>query len=250
VTSGFGEGGASPSNDDRYPVLIIGDHELFSTTVGIALRSQGFDARTLPVACVADLQNRPSTRPTGLVVLDLDARQDEEGSRIDGAELVRVLREQGWTILVVNGSADRSGVAAAVAAGAIGALPKSRPFEVLLGTVTSAAAGAPVMSELERAKWLAQHNRHAAEESGRALLLSRLTRREREVLDLLAAGMRAAAVADHFVVSLSTVRSQVRCILTKLEVSSQLEAVALLRSIPPPFRPAIGRTSNSATGTL
>jgi DNA-binding NarL/FixJ family response regulator len=36
-------------------------------------------------------------------------------------------------------------------------------------------------------------------------------------------------VADHFVVSLATVRTQIRAVLTKLEVSSQLEAAALYR---------------------
>ena len=57
--------------------------------------------------------------------------------------------------------------------------------------------------------------------------LERLTQREREVLALLADGQRAQAVADHFVVSLATVRTQIRAVLTKLEVGSQLEAVAL-----------------------
>jgi DNA-binding NarL/FixJ family response regulator len=40
-------------------------------------------------------------------------------------------------------------------------------------------------------------------------------------------GYRAIAIAEHFVVSLATVRTQIRAILVKLEVNSQLEAVAL-----------------------
>jgi DNA-binding NarL/FixJ family response regulator len=54
------------------------------------------------------------------------------------------------------------------------------------------------------------------------------------VLELLAAGMRAAAIAEHFVVSMPTVRTQIRSLLAKLEVSSQLEAVALVRQPPDP----------------
>jgi DNA-binding NarL/FixJ family response regulator len=46
---------------------------------------------------------------------------------------------------------------------------------------------------------------------------------------MLAQGRRAQAVAEHFVVSLATVRTQIRAVLAKLEVSSQLEAVALYR---------------------
>jgi DNA-binding NarL/FixJ family response regulator len=59
--------------------------------------------------------------------------------------------------------------------------------------------------------------------------LRRLTAREQEILHLLAHGERAAVIAEEASVSLSTVRSQIRSILTKLEVNSQLEAVALLR---------------------
>jgi DNA-binding NarL/FixJ family response regulator len=51
--------------------------------------------------------------------------------------------------------------------------------------------------------------------------------REREVLALLAQDYRAGATAEHLVVSLTTVRTQIRAILVKLEVNSQLEAVAL-----------------------
>jgi DNA-binding CsgD family transcriptional regulator len=59
-----------------------------------------------------------------------------------------------------------------------------------------------------------------------------LSPREREVLELLTEGMRAAAIAEYFVVSMPTVRTQIRSILAKLDVSSQLEAVALFRQQP------------------
>ena len=68
-----------------------------------------------------------------------------------------------------------------------------------------------------------------AQERALSRRLSRLSAREREVLELLAEGMRAAAIAEHFVVSMPTVRTQIRSILAKLDVSSQLEAVALFR---------------------
>lgn len=62
--------------------------------------------------------------------------------------------------------------------------------------------------------------------------LDRLTRREREILEPLARGERAAAIAQEAVVSLTTVRSHIRSILTKLEVNSHLEAAAMLRDDP------------------
>ena len=62
-------------------------------------------------------------------------------------------------------------------------------------------------------------------------MVSQLTPRERAVLQRLARGQKAAAIAQDNGVSLETVRSQIRSIRVKLGVSSQLEAVALLRAV-------------------
>lgn len=56
-----------------------------------------------------------------------------------------------------------------------------------------------------------------------------LTRREREVLGGLVAGLRPADIARRDFVSVVTVRNQVQAVLTKLNVHSQLEAVAAVR---------------------
>jgi hypothetical protein len=57
-------------------------------------------------------------------VLDLDLGQDANGDWVNGADLVGGLRALGRKVLVVSSSVDRPGVAAAIAAGAIGSVPK------------------------------------------------------------------------------------------------------------------------------
>ncbi len=220
-----------------YPVLVIDDHELYSTSLAMALRSEGFDARTLTVARVQDFLRRYDPEPVGLVMLDLDLGRDTDGNYVNGADLVSELRTLGWKVLIVSGSVDRPGVAAAIASGAVGSVPKSQSFDVLLDAVTTVARGDPVMTEAEHRGWLERHRRYLAQERELSRRLARLSPREREVLELLTDGMRAAAIADHFVVSMPTVRTQIRSILTKLQVGSQLEAVALFRQQPE----AIGR---------
>jgi DNA-binding NarL/FixJ family response regulator len=211
-----------------YPVLIIDDHDLFSTSLGMALRGQGFHAQQVPVPQVAEVLSRPCPGPSGLVVLDLDLGRDAVGNWVNGADLVRGLREQGWQVLIVSGSVDKPVVAVAIAAGAIGSVPKSSSFDLLLETVVMAAAGHPVMTEVDRQQWLHRHHTYLTEERKLSRRLSQLSNREREVLELLAEGYRAAAIAERFVVSMTTVRAQIRSILAKLEVTSQLEAVALV----------------------
>jgi len=61
-----------------------------------------------------------------------------------------------------------------------------------------------------------------------AQLMQRLTPGQQEVLRLLVDGHRAAAVAELCGVSLPTVHDHIREILAKLEVRSQLEAVAMV----------------------
>jgi DNA-binding NarL/FixJ family response regulator len=95
--------------------------------------------------------------------------------------------------------------------------------------VRAAQDGRPVMAAEKRDQLIATARRLTAERGALTTKLDRLSHREREVLAMLAQGRRAQAVAEHFVVSLATVRTQIRAVLAKLEVSSQLEAVALYR---------------------
>ena len=55
----------------------------------------------------------------------------------------------------------------------------------------------------------------------------RLTRREQQVLKLLAGGVSTLAIAERLHISRSTVRNHVHNILSKLGTHSRLEAVAL-----------------------
>jgi DNA-binding NarL/FixJ family response regulator len=213
----------------EFPVVIIDDHELFSTSLLLALTAYGLDTSPWPVERISELPARRPPKPRGLIVLDLDLGADLNGRRINGADLIENLRAKGWAVLIVTGSNDKSGIAAAVARGAIGLVQKSSSLDVLLETVLTGARGKPVMSIAERDRWLELHRRYQARDRELAQRLSRLSPREREVLDRLAEGQRAATIAERLVVSMTTVRTQIRSILAKTGVNSQLEAVALVR---------------------
>ena len=60
-------------------------------------------------------------------------------------------------------------------------------------------------------------------------LLSRLTPRERQVLDLIAAGKGNAVIAHELVLSLKTIRNHVSNIFTKLQVSDRAAAIVKAR---------------------
>ena len=62
-------------------------------------------------------------------------------------------------------------------------------------------------------------------------LVEPLTPREVEVLGLLAAGQSYPQIAQQFVVSINTVKTQVKSIYGKLDAHSRAEAVAKARAL-------------------
>lgn len=206
------------------PVVIVDDHALVAGALAMALRSGGLDATAVLPADFLPRVDLPA--PTGaLVLLDLDL-----GDGLDGVDLVPRLRRSGWRVVLVTGSTDDTRIAVGVAAGALGRVRKSAAFDELVAAATRAAQGRPLISADERARL--EDLASAATEARRLDRdrWDRLTPRELQIVDRIAAGRRPAAIAEEFVVSVATVRTQIRSILAKLEVSSQLEVAALARA--------------------
>jgi len=218
----------SPCPKRALSILIVDDHDLVGTSLAVALTAEGFQARRAAAVDRAGVLREADSLPTGLALLDLDLGRDRRGRRRDGVDLVVPLTEQGWCCVVLS-AADRSRVGAALAAGAVAAVPKRAPWPVLLANVRAALDGRVVMNPEIRQELIDSFRTQDAERRDIVEKLGRLTQREREVLAELARGNRAQAVAEQYVVSLATVRTQIRSVLSKLEVGSQLEAVALYR---------------------
>jgi DNA-binding NarL/FixJ family response regulator len=211
-------------------VLIVDDHALLSTTLVIALQTRGIAARRSEVG-TEEIRLVIAGSAPGVALVDVDLGTDPDGRALSGVDLVPVLVGAGWRVVMLTGGAGEPELAAAVVAGATGWLHKMMPFEDLLDAVLAVVAGDQVLSENERLRLTRLHYAQHAHQQARRAGFDRLTAREREVLRGLVAGKRAAAIAEESVVSLATVRAQIRSILAKLEVTSQLEAVALVREI-------------------
>ena len=212
-------------------VLIVEDHVLLSTTLSMALRGHGIEARRCETGMPDVVRSTVAGVAPGVALVDVDLGAGPAGEMLSGVDLVPVLVGDGWRVVVMTGNAPEAEIARAVTAGAVGWLHKTAPFEQLLTAVLDAVAGRPVLSEPERLRLVQVHHIEQARGRARRAGLDLLTAREREVLDGLVAGKRAAAIAEESVVSLATVRAQIRAILAKLGVSSQLEAVALVREL-------------------
>ena len=100
-----------------------------------------------------------------------------------------------------------------------------------MATVRRLNQGLPVMDRDEREDLLQAWHKERQEHQELRTRLGRLTAREREVLGHLMEGHTVRDIARISVVSEATVRTQVKSILAKLEVSSQLAAVGLAHTV-------------------
>jgi DNA-binding NarL/FixJ family response regulator len=208
--------------EENVTVLVVEDHALLAQSLVIALNAEGCRARVAALISPAMLLQQVRRDRPAVILLDLDL-----GALGDGVDLVQPLTELGARVLVVSGTTDRLRVAETIERGAVGFLSKTVPFEQLLSTVLDVVAQRTVLSTAGRYELMAELRSARAARSQALAPFETLTPRERAVLSALAQGQRAETIAAAAVVSSATVRSQIRSVLAKLGVNSQLEAVAL-----------------------
>lgn len=229
--------------DDDDGVLIVEDHLLLAQALRAALADVGTAAEVVTPSDVGLEGVVARARPGILVLLDLRL-----GGELDGSELVAPLRARGAQVLVVTGGADVLSMGRALDAGAIDVLDKRRPFGDLVGAIAAVRAGRYVPDDARRRAILASARQRAEAAHEADEVLGRLTPRESEVLDHLVQGRSAeqVAAADH--VSVATVRAQIRSVLAKLGVRSQLAAVARVQALRRRSAPGRGRPQPPPTG--
>jgi DNA-binding NarL/FixJ family response regulator len=210
---------------DGSRILIVDDHPLLAGGLRAMLEAKGHRAETVsgpdPETIIAAAQRLAPH----LVLLDL-MLGDGVGS---GVDLIGPLRVHANRVVVVSGSEDRLLFGRALEAGADGIVRKGQDLDDVLQAIDDALAGRDVMSPASRIELLQNLERHRAVQESIADPIARLTPREHVVLTRLMDGHSAEEIAAVETVSLATVRSQIRSILQKLNVRSQLAAVAIAR---------------------
>lgn len=203
-------------------VLIVDDHPAYRS----GLRLMFADEPDIDIAGEAETGLRAVELATELAVdvVLMDLRMPD----LDGIEATRRLMRGDSlpAVIVLTMFEDDDSVFAAMRAGARGYLLKGADQEEIVRAVKAAAAGEAIFGP-EIANRVIAHFARGPEASSSAF--PALTEREREVLELVAAGKGNATIAHELMISLKTVRNHVSNIFTKLQVSDRSAAIVKAR---------------------
>jgi diguanylate cyclase (GGDEF)-like protein len=210
-----------PTSDVR--VLIVDDTNLVAEALMTSLQQHGFGHVALARSVTRD----------GVVSAAHDFGPDVAlvDSELSGSatslSLIRTLSEMGIVVVMLTRTDEPERSARCLEAGAVGIFDKSRALEDLMVLLTDAAMGRTVLQPASRDALLAVVRSQREESERRLAPFRSLTSREQAVLAALMDGKMAEVIAKEHNVSVATIRTQIRAVLQKLGVKSQLAAVAL-----------------------
>lgn len=197
-------------------LVVIDDHALFRRgLIGLLEEMPGFQV----VGQAGDGQQAMSiieqTHPD-VILLDLNM------PHMDGIETLRLLKERrvNARVLMLTISQDDADLLDAIRAGADGYLLKNTEPEDLRRAILHVAEGQGALSPEVTAPVLRALSRFSTEDA--APLLSD---RELEVLHCMVDGLTTQQIASRLFISDNTVKTHVRHIFEKLDVSNRAEAV-------------------------
>lgn len=205
-------------------VLIVHQHLAFAEALQAIVNAQP-DMQSFGVATSADaLGLAVERRSPDVTLIDLDMIRESAGgtNRLPGGRRV-----------ATSSVVDLGAFEAAKVLGAAGFVGRHAPMSDVLAALRNPST---VMSvggaTLELLLTAARGGIDLSERQlRRAAGHVNLTRREREVLELMREGLDARSIAEVLHVSVHTARSHIKRVLAKLGAHSQLEAVAIVNRL-------------------
>ncbi len=207
----------------EFHLAVAADQSLIADTVSAALVAPGFRVTKIPwrdqAALYVPLPRAEDPVDVGMMMCDLQPLW----RLVEAQRMVHAAQEP-W--IVLTGAPRGPLWGAMLEAGAAAVQRSSATLDEVREMVGRILAGERLMADSEvtelREAWqLVERDRRAAVDGVRSL-----SPRETAVLGLMYAGEPVQRIAEQLEVSESTVRSHVRAVLRKLDVKTQLAAVA------------------------
>lgn len=202
---------------ERIRLLMADDHPVVRAGLRAVLEAEP-DLEVVAEASTAEQAVAlAGQEPVDVVLMDLQFGDGMGGVQATAAITARTGSPRVLVLTTYDTDAD---ILAAIEAGATGYLLKDAPPDELLAAVRTAAAGQSVLAPA-----IAHRLIDRMRTPGTAL-----SRRETEVLELVAAGLSNAQISKELYLSQATVKSHLVHIYAKLGVDSRTSAVAAAKA--------------------
>ncbi|MBD0341969.1 MAG: response regulator transcription factor, partial [Microcoleus sp. Co-bin12] len=204
-------------------ILLVEDDELFRLGLRMRLQEEGLEV-------VAEAEDGETAvefakqYPLDIVLLDVGL------PGVGGVEACRLLKQEqpNLPILVLTSHSEKKLISRLIEAGAHGYCLKGIEVSVLVLALRSVAAGASWWDSTGTAEIRAAFGANQSTASKpNSLLANPLTRREQEILALIAAGKTNQEIGILLHITAGAVRVHVHAILQKLEVRDRTQAAVL-----------------------
>ena len=196
-------------------LLLADDHRMLRETLKRSMLDEGFDV----IAEASDGQEAvelASEHHPDVVLMDVTMPE------MDGVEAARRICEthDDIRVIMLTMHADQDVIAAAIRAGAVGYLVKDCSFEEVADTVRQAMSAETDVSPLLAESMLSEAQNLLASDGDTVV-----SKREIEVLQLIADGCSTPEVAEKLYISQKTVKNHLASIYAKLDARDRTQAV-------------------------
>jgi DNA-binding NarL/FixJ family response regulator len=201
-------------------VCIIEDHAM--VRAGLRMLIENNDGMSVVGEAANRIEAFECARksPPDIFILDLDLK-DESG--LDFLpDLISTYTDA--RVLVLTSATDTEAHHQAIEAGAMGLVLKGEAAEVLIHAIRRVHAGEVWMTRSLTASVLTRIS-HGSTDDAESKKIASLTKREREIIALIAHGFKRSQIADSLFISETTVRNHLTSILSKLELADRFELV-------------------------
>ena len=209
-------------------LLLVDDQTLFRDGLGTLLAAQPDIAVVGEAADGEEALRLAASLQPDVVLMDLQM------PILDGVEATRRLHamQPDCHVIVLTTFDEDEYVFEGLRAGAVGYLLKDASTDHLLEAIHAAARGESFLEPMVAAKGVAEFTRLCSQPIRHAQPLAEpLTERELEILKWLKTDLSTREMAEHLVVSINTVKTQLKSIYDKLDVHSREEALAKARAL-------------------
>jgi two-component system nitrate/nitrite response regulator NarL len=200
-------------------VLIVQRHLLLAEAISSVLERGEVDVVGIATTGASALETLARTAPD-ILLLDF-ALPDISGLEVGrrALEMRPVIK-----VLALTTTKDWKAAKNALQAGFHGLLPTGTSASRLVTSLKAVAEGQTILPQDMAAAIVSERR---SQEHGSAVIISQLTNREREILNLLATGATNKEIATRLKITPNTVRTHVQNLLFKLGVNNRLKAVLL-----------------------